>query len=213
MSIKTISKSALIISAVAFSASAVANVDFKPYVGGQINYSKLGYEGGFKSDLNRAGISLKDKKPGISAFVGAKVNEYFGVELGYETQKDIKSSGSATGLTTVSYDSSVKFSALYLEAQGYYPIADQFELIGAFGFANVNAKSKITATSSVAGASEVVSFSYDDSKIKYRFGLGAKYNFDENLSARAMFRYQNLGGKGDGITSLQSVGLGVAYSF
>ncbi len=157
--------------------------DVRPYVGGELSFNMPKYP---------AGSDYKKNKPGLGAFVGARICDYFGVEAGYDYVMKAKSKSDSSD--------SIKISNLYLDGMGYFAASPEVDLIGAVGIGRIKPKAKDNGGTY-----------YNKAKSGYRLGLGAQYKFDENIAARLMVRYQK--GKKEALKSMTSVALGVAYTF
>lgn len=183
-------------------------MDFDPkfYVGAEGQYNKL--KGGKYFEDTRTGKSLLRKKtsPGAGLFLGARVTENFGAELGYSFLKrshnvDV---GGVKGDNT-----DVKMRNSYLDAIGYLPVSNEVELLGSVGVGRLS--TKVTEKSN----NVVQPLTNEDKKLTksktgVRFGLGAQYNLTENVGARFMVRHQK-GNKT--IKHVNSAGLGLFYQF
>ena len=85
---------------------------------------------------------------------------------------------------------------------GYMPIGcDGFNLVGSLGIANYNVKLKYRGHQG----------SDDKQRLGYRAGAGIQYDFNDNISARVMYRYTQLGMKE--VKNLNEVTAGLRYSF
>lgn len=189
--------------------TATAEINPKFYVGAEASYNKFGYNKEAKAALNTgAGNKLKTKKPGYGVFVGTKLNENFGVEGGLT--KSLKAKHEVAGSDTAS----TKVENMYLDVVGYYPVAEKVDLIGTAGLGRAKVKTK-----HVSGA---ITTKAKQTKTGVRLGAGVAYKVTENLSTRAMVRYQKVGGVAKngnsnltkaGLKSMTSFGFGVAYEF
>lgn len=179
-------------------------MDFDPkfYAGAEAQYNKLKGGTGLQ---NAAGQSLLRKKnsPGADLFLGTRITENFGAEVGCSFLK--RSHNNLTGGQVVN----VKMNNPHVDAIGYLPVADNVELIGSVGVGRLSTK----VENKVNGV--VRSLTADDksltkTKTGIRLGLGAQYKFSENVGARFMVRHQ----KGNKvIKNVNSAGLGLFYQF
>lgn len=181
--------------------------DPKVYLGAEVSGNS--YNGVKTLKINNSNGSYEatrtDNKPffgrsgaGISGFIGARLNQCFGLEAGYGALTTPKFVGGKTSATNG-----------YVDALGFMPIADQVELIGSVGVGVLSTK--------VSGNVPVVNqgnrnqyISQSSSKAGVRLGAGLAYKFDECLGARLMVRYQQ-GNKH--IKSITSAGVGLFYQF
>ncbi len=94
-----------------------------------------------------------------------------------------------------------KFNAYGLDMYGYMPLGceQKFELLGSLGVGIYDIEMKGDNRKD------------DTTRVGYRAGIGAQYNFNENVAARIMGRYNYIGsGK---LHSMNEVTAGVRYSF
>lgn len=172
--------------AVAVAGSAVAEMEFRPYVGAGLSYNKLSYSQEAKNNAN-GNYKLKQKTPSVDLLAGVKFNEYVAAELGYNFFKDIKMNNNAI---------KVSINNLTLDVVGSANVAEKVNLLGSVGFGRASLKN--------TGVKK--------NKTGLRLGAGAEYKVDENWGARAMVRYQKLGDKVN-VKNMMSLGLAGTYSF
>jgi opacity protein-like surface antigen len=196
--------SVLVAAALGISSSPVLAETIEPrfYLGGELNYSKHNYDQEFKDSIATANGSIKSKVPGMSILAGARFYKNFGLELGYTFLKAAKSTGNTNG--------NLKAKNAYLDLLGYVPIINQIELVGTMGVGRMQTK-------------ETEDLNQDQfieriGRTGLRIGAGAQYNIDNKWSARAMLRYQKVGGKGKDsnigmIKNTTSLSAGIAYLF
>jgi len=180
--------------------------DPKFYVGGEAQYNNL--KGGKNLEKKgEKGNSLlhKKKSPGAGLFLGARVTENFGAEIGYSALKK------SHNTSTVSADNTldVKMNNPYVDAMGYIPVADNLELIGSLGVGRLSTKLEQKNKGVVQALSNEMK-KLAKSKAGVRVGLGAQYKLTDNVGARFMVRHQK-GNKT--IKSVNSAGLGLFYQF
>lgn len=94
-----------------------------------------------------------------------------------ESSSTVCPGNQACGVLTESLDSEASYTALMAQYQSYVS-AQSWSFAGRFGL--VFAKQTITYTAKFNGAQESAEF--DDSPVGFVAGLGAQYNFTENLS-------------------------------
>ena len=175
--------SAVALMAISVSGKAEAEGDFyfSPYLGLEYQRTVIDY-GSFE------GISFdsvyEDGFNGGKIYLGAKVHDNLGVELGYSrTKEEDKNNVLNTGINT-----SLQFQSFTLDLMGYYPVSqiENLELIGSLGLAHTKAEVEIDATS--------VGFTTargDESETKIRIGAGAQYELAENWNVRGMIHWQD----------------------
>lgn len=132
-------------------------------------------------------------KIGLGANVGVRICDYFGLEAGYNHVLKSKSKSKVVS------DISVKVNNMYVDGMGYFAVSPEVDLIGAVGVGRLKVKI-YNAAGSLTGH-----------KTGYRLGAGVQYKFDENLAARFMARHQKAWKIG--LKNMNSVALGVAYTF
>ena len=185
-------KKALLLAGVACVFSANANAmdmmkDFRPYIGLDYVYSHADYK-----DLER---DPKKSYNSLDVNVGMWMTHYASLEAFFQQSDENKSFGG-----TVDHIKT-KFYAYGLDAYGYMPLGcDGFNLLGTVGLANYNMKVKYTHHGSD-----------DKQRMGYRFGIGAQYDFTENLAARVVGRYSFIGAKH--LDNLMEVTAGIRYTF
>ena len=214
----------IVLSAATLASSAAFAVDFNPqfYVGGEL---QAGVKKGVKKLNTKAGDQQKStvvltgqtkkKTPvspiqksasGASLFVGSRLTENFGLELGgsmLRTQKTKNIKNFAQGSAV-----SIKNRNVYADAMGYIPIDCALDLIGSVGVGHLSTKVKGKMVAKPTTAAD--RFSAKSSKMGVRVGLGAQYKVTDNISARLMVRHQ----QGNKIVkSVTSTGLGMFYQF
>ena len=165
------------------------------YLGVSVGQSKV-KDPGSCSDL--AGLfspgyscSLNDTDVGLKIFGGYQVNRYVGAEVSYVDLGTFKLS--ASGLVTgVPVSASEKihgygFGAdLVLSA----PISDTFSLSARGGVLSWTLKDTLSASSSAASLSQEESAT----GTSFTFGVGARYDFAQNLGFRVEFqRFKDVG--------------------
>ncbi|MCB9991228.1 MAG: porin family protein [Rhodospirillales bacterium] len=178
-----------------FPAQAEESLPFKPYVGVDLMRVNADYNnnydagGGVTLDGNAL---LEDSLNGFGIHVGNRFHKNFGAELGYfrtrEEGKDI-AAGETVGpgvVAAVPFSTDVKIHGFTLDGLGYLPLDEDstVELVGTAGLSWNKAEAQFTVPG-VGATSE------DESEIGFRIGAGAQINLTEQISARALARYQS----------------------
>ena len=161
--------------------------DIKPIIGLDYAYSDADFKKsskGLNNDFNSGVLTI-----------GSKMGEIMSVEAFYQMAGEQKS--------TVGTDKmKAEFSAYGIDAYGHMPLGceKKFELLGSLGLGiyDINIKKN---------GGKVV----DTNRVGYRMGLGAQYNFTDNLAARVMARYNYIGN--GHLHSMNEVAAGIRYSF
>jgi opacity protein-like surface antigen len=134
-------------------------------------------------------VLLEDALNGINIYAGQKFNKNFGIEAGFfynDEESKNTPSGSTVGSGTVStadINTKLKSYGLTLDAIGYMPINDKFELLGSIGAAYTRADYTLATSVSTAEKSH-------DTEMELRLGAGGQIHLTEKIDARAMARYQ-----------------------
>lgn len=210
---------AFVVGILVASGSASANFgDVKFYAGLGVDYAKFNPAKTFKNDPNVT--QLKTKGMGVVVpILGIKCHENFGLEGGYSFNK--KASYKDSGILTVNAADpgvEIKVRNYYLDAMGFMPMADQFELVGGLGFGRVTLKK----------GAKFYNYPGVDIKLKNRFGIrikaGVKYNINTNFSVNVLLTHQRASNKLKAtntnasvteriLKNMQSIGMVVTYTF
>jgi opacity protein-like surface antigen len=118
--------------------------------------------------------------PGANFYVGAKFHENLGVELGY----NFMSKKRDTTTAGVKVSQKLKSSGGYVDANGYFPVADGLDVIGSvgFGFIKIKLFGDVFSTSSTSANTK--------NNVLPRVGIGAQYMVCDTFGVRAMARWQ-----------------------
>ena len=203
--------------------------DFAPYVGVDAKWNSMRFK-------KTAGDNLIQKNyPQGNLFGGVKFNDYFGLELGYEsTTRRNKTATAAVGDNffgdivdppePVNYSKTkTKISGFHLNVVGFYPICEEYclSLFGSLGLAQLKLKSHLDF--SVPTNPRVVGLDFSKQKLVPRATLGIQHMLCENIGVRAMFgwertsAFKNVKAKNSTLfmspKDSVSIGLGVFYNF
>ncbi len=176
---------ACLISATA--ANAMSYREIKPIVGLDYAYTDADFKKeskGLNNDFNSGILS-----------VGTKIGEFSSVEAFYQMAGEKKTNKDAAKYKA-------KFSAYGIDAYGHMPLGCErkFELLGSLGLGIYDIDVK-------KDGGKVV----DTNRVGYRIGLGAQYNFTENVAGRIMGRYNYIGN--GQLHSMNEVTAGIRYAF
>jgi len=156
-----------------------------------------------------------DTSTGWKLFAGYQFNPKFALEGTYVDLGNFKisASGSVIGLPATASGSD-KASGLSFDAVGALPIGEQFGLIGRIGvFAWMLDSS---ANVSVPGAAPGNSTSTSDkpSGVSLDVGVGAKYDFTQNVGVRAEWqRFASIGNSDTGKSDIDLISASLVYRF
>jgi hypothetical protein len=189
------------VSLLAFGASA-SNLsdqfDVVPYVGADAQRRSMEFKQDYGKNLT------KQNYPQGNVYLGLKLNQYVGLEVGYEFTKTLKKSTTANGTeirfgqvffpdidTINGFDTKTKIRAFHGNIVGFLPISEQYclQLIGSVGVAR--AKIKIVHDVPIENNIPNTAFAADHrvfSKSKWipKIGLGLQHMVTCQLGVRAM---------------------------
>jgi OmpA-OmpF porin, OOP family len=168
------------------------------YVGGAIGGSTTDVDAGSLAAVGFTTRSTDDSDFSWNLSAGYKFTQNWAVELGYVDLGTFGASGTFGGApASVSAD----VTGWTVSAVGTLPLNDMFSLYGKLGF--IRSKSKGSA--SVAGALGSATSNETD----FTVGIGARYNFNRNVSLFVEANHYELGDNGDARNFL----VGVRYDF
>jgi len=213
-----------VLSVILLSAGSAFALDIDPkfYVGGELQAAKpkakqstvgqfVNLPAGTANSITNGALNAKQNKLGAGLFVGSRLNENVGVELGYSQLGKTKYSANVSDNANnkVSVNNTLKTRNMYFDVLGFMPINECVDLIGSVGVGQL--KSKLNgAQPTVTGLQNVSLKRTSSKKTGLRLGLGAQYKFNENVGARFMVRHQ----KGNEfLKNVNSAGLGLFYQF
>ena len=200
-----------------FANSLAFGLDLEPsfYVGVEAQYNR--YQGA-KQITTSQNIQLKAVnnkalfgKTGASlgVFAGARLIENVGLELGYTGLMGGKFKLNNPAFQTSSLKT--KSHNLYVDALGFIPMSPEVDVIATVGAGRLSTKFSgdiQQIAGKLAGAKQ--NLSMKSCKAELRFGLGAQYKFNENVSVRFMARHQ----KGNQfVKKVNSAGVSLIYQF
>ena len=195
-------KKALLLAGVAslfsFNANAMMGMpsDFRPYVGVDYVYSKADYKGD-ASRLEDDGYLEDNFNSGVIN-AGIKMGDYYSIEAFY--QQSASEEGDYFVYDGMSHKAETQFDAYGIDLYGYAPVGcDGLSLLGTVGLANYDLEVK------ELGETET------KSRVGYRAGIGAQYDFNENWSARLVGRYSYINTKD--VDNLMEATAGIRYTF
>lgn len=186
------------LSAVSMPLCAMPNSFFSPFAGIDLGYKTHK----FKENLG-SNVFQKDHPEG-SFYVGAKLGENLGVEIGTETSVvktsdvSLRSGDVMLGvliqpaIDPIVLSSKSKFSGWHIGLVGNYPIKPRISVIGSIGIkrASVKLESDILSVNNVP-ANPVVTLSLKQTKTIGRLSGGVEYSISEHVSARALATWEN----------------------
>lgn len=172
--------------------------DVEPYVGIDFQNRHM--------DFHKNDGSQFFKKNSLQGdlFLGVKLHENFGVELGYEQSQRKKRNtsfsvgdanlGGATFGQPATYASQTKIQGFHLDAVGFMPIdsvAKDVTLFAKVGIAKLKAKIKRELTSVGGNPTSITSlFNQKDNKFVLRLAAGAQYLITPNVGVRGSVGFE-----------------------
>lgn len=190
----------------------------RPYIGIDVATSKMDFgDDQWVKDYDGGDNYFDDGNTSLSFVVGAKFNKHFGLEAFYQKSVDGKNElGFDYGEDLWAKDeTSLSYTAMGVDAIGYLPINQDFELLASLGLAHYDFESKADYSSYSAyddyGYVEG-SDTKDFKSLGVRVGIGAQYNLTNNLAIRGMARYIKMNDD-DYVKSLTELSLGLRYMF
>lgn len=179
-----------------YSANAMDYNDVKPYIGLDYVYSHADYKGE-ASRLEKSNY-IKDNFSSGVVNAGIKMGPYTSLEAFYQQSGTRK--GDRVFIDGLGHKAKTKFNAYGLDLYGYMPVGcSGFNLLGTVGLANYDLE--------VKGAGDKDTWT----RVGYRAGVGAQYDFNENWAARVVGRYSYIGTKA--VDNLEEVTAGIRYTF
>lgn len=204
--------------------------DLVPYVGADIQVRHMEFKKGFGDNIT------KNNYPQGNVYVGVKLNQYTGIEAGFERTKAQKKNtallGSDNFLGTILFaplpndqtriKTNTKMSAFYANLVGFLPVFCEeyrLQLIGSLGIAHSNLKMTLDLPDD--GVHRV----FSKKKWVPKIGVGLQHMLNCQLGVRAMVNWE--GTKTSGIKPLNApqselrasvknsfnYGLGLFYNF
>lgn len=192
----------------ALGATSAQAADTGFYIGGSFGQSQISDFSGsdLDSELATLGITstttTDDSDSGWKVFAGYKIMKNLAVEGSYTNL------GEATARTVVTtplagtFNTTLEFESWSISAVGILPLNDQFSLFARLGLNVWSLDGSTTGT----GSGSAVTTGDDGADVVY--GLGASYNFSQNLSLRGEWERYDFDGSD---VDLLSVGLAWAF--
>jgi OOP family OmpA-OmpF porin len=170
------------------------------YVGGSLGQSSANNFSGSDVDAEllstyaiTASTSTDDSDMGWKLFAGYRFMKYLAVEGAYTDLGKFTATSTVTSPSAGVVNTSLKANTWTLSALGILPLGDGFSLFGRAGVSFWN--TDVSATGSGGGGGGVSSAS--DNGTDWVYGLGAAYNFTDNLSVRGEWESYDFGGGDD----------------
>lgn len=161
---------------------------------------------------------FEDKLDSLNGNIGWRPYKYFGIEAFYQhslSDNQVKyQEHYALDNRFAQAEYSVKYNAYGLDLIGYWPVLSRLEFLATVGAANYDFKAEAKLNAYSNSTANLVSsnpLKMDDSKLAFRYGLGAQIWLSNRLTFRAMYRYVNIGG--DYFDDISEISLGVRYNF
>lgn len=192
----------------ALGATSAQAADTGFYIGGSFGQSQISDFSG--SDLDRelatmgvtSSSTTDDSDSGWKVFAGYKIMKNLAVEGSYTNLGEATARTTVTAPVAGTFNTTLELESWSISAVGILPLNDQFSLFARLGLNVWNSDVSVAGT----GSGSAVTTSDDGSDVVY--GLGASYNFSQNLSLRGEWERYNFG---DSDVDLLSVGLAWAF--
>jgi OmpA-OmpF porin, OOP family len=144
-------------------------------------------------------VSCDDTDTAWKIFGGYQFTPHIAAEIGYTNLGSAQATATGFGIQSTA---SVEATALDIVAVGSWPVSQAFSLYGKLGVYHGD-------VSVSGGATGGRALSGGDSGSDVTFGLGARYDFNRNIAARAEWqRYNGFAG-----SDIDVLSLGVLYRF
>ena len=183
--------------------AAPAKAEMKPYIGGDIGVLNLSFDDDVSKERN------DDSATTFGVHVGARLNQNFGVELGYTRGSGFKKTFSLAERETDASDSfeapagtsgtnKGSLSGFNLDGLFYFPIGSgNIEGIATAGLARWEYEIKTEYSKPLTaktGNETLSSVTFKDTDTFVRFGGGAQFNLSDQFSVRGLLRYYPISG-------------------
>ena len=161
---------------------------------------------------------FEDSLDSLNGNIGWRPYKYFGIEAFYQhslSDNQVKyQEHYALDNRFAQAEYSVKYNAYGLDLIGYWPVMSRLELLASIGAANYDFKAEVKLNAYNNSTANLVSsnpLKMDDSKLAFRYGIGAQIWLSNRLTFRMMYRYVDIGG--DYFDDISEIALGVRYNF
>jgi len=153
--------------------------------------------------------TVDDDDLGWKIYGGYNFNKYFSVELGYTDlgEAELNTTITAPALVAGTLAATADLTGFQFAGIASYPVSEEFDVFGKIG-AYVW-ESDATAVAVIAGLTEAVKAEQDGTDIL--FGLGAEYNFTNNITLRA--EWERFSGLTDDENDVDLFSVGIQYNF
>ncbi len=138
-------------------------------------------------------LSKDESGTGFKVYGGYKLNPNIAVEAGFTDLGSFSATRTVTAPATGTLHGDIKASGWNIDAVGTLPLANRFSVFGRFGGFYNELKTSFSTTGAVA-LSPGVDPNPKKTKLSWKFGLGAGYDFTDKVGARVEWeRYKDLG--------------------
>lgn len=180
--------------------------DLVPYVGADVQSRNMEFKKGFGDNIT------KKNYPQGNVYVGLKLNQYVGLEAGYERTKNVKKTtnlvasdmflgiplSSADPAFTTQVNTKTKISAFHASIVGFLPLSEEYrlQLIGSLGIARTNLNMVLEIPDSDLRAE------FSRKKWVPKIGVGLQHMLTCQMGIRAMAGWE---GTAPGSKSVQDI--------
>ena len=176
-----------------------------PYIGASIGLADA--RSSCSTSWLPAGTTLggcDDKDQAWKVYGGYQFTPHWGAEVGYLDFGKQRWGVAVGGLLPAQAESEI--TAWQLVGTATYPITPEFAVFGKLGFYRSDADVRANG----AG----VSLSASGNSTDYTWGVGARFNFNRNISVRFEWeRFNDAGSKSAGTTDIDLLSVGVMFRF
>lgn len=179
--------------------------DLVPYVGADAQWRHMEFKKGAGKD------QTKSNYPQGNIYLGLKLNQYLGLEAGYERAKTLKKDARVLGSDTIfgavlqpsapnavnEFNTKTKLRAFHANVVGFLPICEEYrlQLIGSLGVARVNINTVsiwnvINSTPTTPDFRDATQQVFSKKKWVPKIGVGLQHMLTCQLGVRAMANWE-----------------------
>lgn len=183
----------------------------------EINFSDLVYYSGI--DLQQRGVQLKqgygygmvaDTLPQLNLYFGTKINDYFAIEIGYESTSEEEKKATlysgeslfgtivdVTAPVTIDYSSNkIRMRGSHFDILGFIPVTEATRVVASVGFAILNVRVTYNQIGNEDGLFTPAGFIYRNfiaQRAIPRLSGGLQHHFCERYGIRGTVGYEGTG--------------------
>lgn len=176
----------------------LVQADIVPQIGADIQYRYMSAKKGFGDNL------VKEQYPQGSVYGGLKLNDWFGLELGYQTstqvtRKQTLSGSAANAYSTIldlepdswSFNTRSSIQGVYGSLVGFLPISEEYRLtlLASAGFARLKAKTTSRLTD-VGTGQDLGNIAFSSTKWIPKVNVGIQHMIQDDIGVRALVGWE-----------------------